>query len=201
MQKFSHQSVLRGLVQQTREIATAGSEDVLCPVDTSVELACSTLKELQKQVGDDVELVRGVKELINFMQNLRISPPGPTPDEQLQALHPVRHWLSWLPKALLRLSDREPLILLFLAHYNMVILAVESIFPATSSSFAMVKRVEFIERLDTLITEVWQSPESPNPRTRKRRESMQTLMFGPMCFATRWRQNNPPIAECGRRSG
>ncbi|KAL2036217.1 hypothetical protein VTO58DRAFT_102135 [Aureobasidium pullulans] len=194
MEKFGHQSQLRSLIQQAENRETVLPENALHSVDASVELACSTLKELQKQVGDDAELVRGIKELINFLQNLRISPPGPTPDEQLQALHPIRHWLSWLPKALLRLSDRDPLLMVFLAHYNMVVLAVESILPATRNPFAISKRVEFIERLDKLISEVRQTPaeESPkSPSTRRRRESLSTLMFGPMAFARQWRQTNP----------
>ncbi|THY42723.1 hypothetical protein D6C98_08819 [Aureobasidium pullulans] len=194
MEKFGHQSQLRSLIQQAENRETVLPENALHSVDASVELACSTLKELQKQVGDDAELVRGIKELINFLQNLRISPPGPTPDEQLQALHPIRHWLSWLPKALLRLSDRDPLLMVFLAHYNMVVLAVESILPATRNPFAISKRVEFIERLDKLISEVRQTPaeESPkSPSTRRRRESLSTLMFGLMAFARQWRQTNP----------
>jgi hypothetical protein len=133
MENFDHKSKLRSLVQDPSkptdlEIGNAGNATY--PLDNSVELVCSTLRELQKQVSEEPELVRGTKELINFIQNLRISPPGPTTDEHLQALHPIRHWIHWLPRSLISLSDREPLPLVFLAHYHMVVLAVEAIIPA-----------------------------------------------------------------------
>lgn len=193
MDKFGHQSTLRSLIHHSADLDAVSPEETLVTVDASIELACSALKELQKQVSDDAELVRGVKELLNFMQNLRISPPGSTLDEQLQALHPIRHWLSWLPKALLRLSDRDPLVLLFLAHYNMVVLAVESILPASRSPFALYKRVIHIELLDqTLgVLQAEQRPsESPKTPTRRHRESWHTLMFGPLTFARQWRSAN-----------
>jgi hypothetical protein len=99
METFDHKSKLRSLVHNsTKPIELKLSNMGIAPylLINSVELACSTLRELQKQVSEEPELVRGTKELINFMQNLRISPPGPTADEHLQALHPIRHWMLWL---------------------------------------------------------------------------------------------------------
>ncbi|KAH0275175.1 hypothetical protein KCU91_g4747, partial [Aureobasidium melanogenum] len=74
MENFGHQSKLRSLTQHSSKrikLETGDTEHAPYPENNSVELACSTLRELQKQVGDEPELVRGTKELINFMQNLR----------------------------------------------------------------------------------------------------------------------------------
>ncbi|CAD0110337.1 unnamed protein product [Aureobasidium uvarum] len=205
MENFGHQSKLRNLAQHSskaielqRDIETNSVANAPYPMNNSVELACSTLRELQEQVSDEPELVRGTKELINFMQNLRISPPGPTADEQLQALHPIRHWVPWLPRSLIRLSDREPLVLVFLAHYHMVVLAVESILPAAPNFLLTSKRVEFIERLETAIGQVYRPTEKlpKQPGTRRRRESLENLMSGPAAFARQWRLTNLLASEC-----
>jgi hypothetical protein len=195
METFDHKSKLRSLVHNsTKPIELKLSNMGIAPylLINSVELACSTLRELQKQVSEEPELVRGTKELINFMQNLRISPPGPTADEHLQALHPIRHWMLWLPRSLVSLSDREPLPLVFLAHYHMVVLAVESIFPAAPNFILASKRVEFIERLETTIGQVYNPSEKlpKQPGTRRRRQSLEDLMSGPAAFARQYKLTN-----------
>ncbi|KAG9524827.1 hypothetical protein KCU93_g6168, partial [Aureobasidium melanogenum] len=200
MENFGHQSKLRSLTQPSSKrikLETSDIEHAPYPENNAVELACSTLRELQKQVGDEPELVRGTKELINFMQNLRISPPGPTADEQLQALYPIRHWVPWLPRSLISLSDREPLVLVFLAHYHMVVLAVESILPAAPNFLLASKRVELIERLETTIGQVYKPSEKlpKQPGTRRRRESLENLMSGPAAFARQFMLTNLLSAE------
>lgn len=195
MKNFGHQSKLRSLTQHSNKrikLKTGDPELAPYPENNSVDLACSTLREFQKHVGDEPELVRGTKELINFMQNLRISPPGPTADEQLQALYPIRHWVPWLPRSLISLSDREPLVLVFLAHYHMVILAVESILPAAPNFLLASKRVELIERLETAINQVYKPSEKlqKRPGTRDRRESFENLMSGPAAFARQFLLTN-----------
>lgn len=200
MENFGHQSKLRSLTQHSSKhikLEASNPEYAPVPENNSVELACSTLRELQKQVGDEPELLRGTKELSNFMQNLRISPPGQTTDEQLQALYPIRHWVPWLPRSLISLSDREPLVLVFLAHYHMVVLAVESILPAASNFLLASKRVEFIERLETMIGQVYKPSENlpKPPGTRRRRESLENLMSGPAAFARQFHLTNLQSAE------
>jgi hypothetical protein len=200
MEKSDHQSKLRSLIQTPSipmKFETGYSMSTPYPSDSSVELVCSSLRELQKQVSEEPELVRGTKELINFMQNLRISPPGPKADEHLQALHPIRYWGHWLPRSLISLSEHEPLPLVFLAHYHMVILAVEAIIPAASNFILASKRVEFIERLEATIGQIYnplkKSPKQPG--IRRRRQSLEDLMSGPAAFARQYRLANLLSAE------
>jgi hypothetical protein len=195
MENFDHKSKLRSLVHNsTKPIELKLSNMGIAPysLNNSVELVCSTLRELQKHVSEEPELVRGTRELINFMQNLRISPPGPAADEHLQALHPIRHWMLWLPRSLISLSDREPLPLVFLAHYHMVVLAVESILPAAPTFLLASKRVGFIERLETTIGQVYNTSEKlpRQPGTRRRRQSLEDLMSGPAAFARQYKLMN-----------
>jgi hypothetical protein len=208
MENFDHKSKLRSLVQDSSkptELEVSSTRNATYPLDNSVDLVCSTLRELQKQVSEEPELVRGTKELINFIQNLRISPPGLTADEHLQALHPIRHWVFWLPRSLIGLSDREPLPLVFLAHYHMVVLAVEAIIPAAPNFLLASKRVEFIERLETMIGQIYNPSEKlpKQPGTRRRRQSLEDLMSGPAAFARQYRLTNllsserPPLSGGG----
>lgn len=40
--------------------------------------------------ADDEEQGESLRQLLDFVQNLRMSPPGPHPQDQLKALHPPR---------------------------------------------------------------------------------------------------------------
>jgi hypothetical protein len=195
MENFNHKSKLRSLVQDSSkptELKVGSIRNATYSLDNSVGLVCLTLRELLKQVCEEPELVRGTKELINFIQNLRISPLGPTADEHLQALYSIRHWVIWLPRSLISLSDREPLPLVFLAHYHMVVLAVEAIIPTAPNFLIASKRVEFIERVETMIGQVYNpSKELPKqPGTRRGRQSLEDLMSGPAAFARQYRLTN-----------
>lgn len=65
----------------------------------------------------DAEILRGLRELSDFTQNLRIVPPGTSFEEQSQALYPVRMSLYWLPITSLGQAWKDPNLLLFNAHY------------------------------------------------------------------------------------
>jgi hypothetical protein len=94
MENFDHKLKLRSLVQdssKSTELTVGSMRHATYSLDNSVGLVCLTLKELLKQVSEEPELIRGTKELNNFIQNLRISPLGPTADEHLQALYSIRH--------------------------------------------------------------------------------------------------------------
>jgi hypothetical protein len=194
-ENFDHKSKLRSLVQDSSkptELNVGSIRDATYSLDNSVGLVCLTLRELLKQVSEEPELVRGTKELINFIQNLRISPPGPTADEHLQALYSIRHWVFWLPRSLISLSDREPLPLVILAHYHMVVLAVEALIPAAPNLLIASKRVEFIERVETVIGQVYNPAEELPKQSgiRRGRQSLEDLMSGPAAFARQYRLTN-----------
>ncbi|KAG9835839.1 hypothetical protein KCU68_g11087, partial [Aureobasidium melanogenum] len=59
MENFGHQSKLRSLTQHSSKrikLETSETEHAPYPENNMIELACSTLRELQKQVGDEPEL-------------------------------------------------------------------------------------------------------------------------------------------------
>lgn len=114
--------------------------------DAHVQLTQDALQRLKKLVSGDPELSRGAKELYNYVSNLRLTVPGASLSAQLQALYPIRYTLNWIPQALYRLAARDPWVLLFFAHYNMVAIAIEPFFPAAANSLAVAKRAELVEK-------------------------------------------------------
>src|SRR6187402_2662086 len=64
------------------------------------------------------------KGLLNFTQNLRSFPPGPTAPEQFKVLYPLRGWLFWMPTSLFCVDQKDPGTLLCFAYFNATVLAV-----------------------------------------------------------------------------
>ncbi|RFU32135.1 hypothetical protein B7463_g4216, partial [Scytalidium lignicola] len=114
-------------------------------LDTSI---CASLDRLRPLVAQQPELSLAVRKLYNFVQNQKIAPPGPTAAAQLKALHPLRTWLLWMPTAFLRISVKDPLVLLVIAHYELVAIAIAPLFPAASTSHFVERRVGVIQRID-----------------------------------------------------
>lgn len=73
----------------------------------------------------DDELKAGVRELQCFIHNIgRLLKGEHSFEEQLSALWPIRSWLRLVPQGHARLAADDPLVLLYLANYDMVMLAV-----------------------------------------------------------------------------
>ncbi|KAK9330758.1 hypothetical protein V1520DRAFT_339521 [Lipomyces starkeyi] len=117
-------------------------------IDTSI---CSSLDRLRPLVADAPELRVSVQELYNFIQNQRIAPPGPSATSQLKALHPMRTWLHWMPTNFLRMSYHDPRVLLVMAHFEAVSIAVAPLFPAASAPNFVERRVRVVQRIDQVI--------------------------------------------------
>jgi hypothetical protein len=117
-------------------------------LDNSV---CSSLDRLRPLVADNPELNLAVRELYNFVTNQRITPPGPSAISQLKALHPLRTWLIWMPTTFLRMSSRDPRVLLVIAHFETVAIAIAPLFPAASASHFTNRRAKVIQRIDQAI--------------------------------------------------
>jgi len=116
--------------------------------DTSI---CTSLDQLRPLVAAHPELSQAVRELYNFIQNQRIAPPGPSSLAQFKALHPLRTWLLWIPNKFLRLALKDPLVLIVIAHYETVAVALAPLFPAASASHFVDRRVNVIWRIDQVV--------------------------------------------------
>ena len=77
----------------------------------------------------DDELKAGVRELECFIHNIGRLQGKHSFDEQLAALWPIRSWLRLVPRGHARLAADDPLVLLYLANYDMAMLAVSKCLP------------------------------------------------------------------------
>lgn len=93
------------------------------------------------------EQVKSLRQLLDFVQNLRISPPGPNPQDQFKVLHPLRAWIIWLPVSFLSIADRDIPTMMTLAQFYAVTLAVQLHLPSPGPAYYPKMRMEAIESL------------------------------------------------------
>lgn len=157
MQNWNHESELKSLFHDDPSTTALGDyTDQSYPIDEvqarsdirSDTSICASLDRLRPIVVQQPELSLAVRELYNFVQNQKIAPPGPTTAAQLRALHPLRTWLIWMPTTFLRLSVNDPLVLLVIAHYELVAIAISPLFPAASTCHFVDRRIGVIQRID-----------------------------------------------------
>ena len=117
--------------------------------------------------ADDEEQVKSLRQLLDFVQNLRISPPGPNPQDQFKILHPLRAWIIWLPVSFLSVIDRDLRTMITLAHFYTVTLAVQLYLPSPGPAYYPKMRMETIESLAGEINHLKQtiSPEGVDKAT------------------------------------
>ena len=104
--------------------------------------------------ADKEEQVKSLRQLLDFVQNLRISPPGPNPQDQFKVLHPLRAWIIWLPVSFLNLTNRDLQTMVTLAHFYAVTLAVQLHLPSPGPAYYPKMRMEAILSLAGEINEL-----------------------------------------------
>lgn len=191
MESSAHSSTLRSLMQASSDAVVPALPQPASTV-RSLEIAFESLAELQKRLNkdhQDQELIRGIKELCNYVSNMRVAAVTQTsPTAQLEALFPIRNWILWMPNAFTRLCEKDPFTMLFFAYYEMVHLAIVPLLPAVSTPLAVGKRVEFIERLDAQLMEMSTGPNGATAADQV--DNWNDLMFGPRAYASVYRQQN-----------
>jgi hypothetical protein len=84
---------------------------------------------------------------LNFAQDLRDKPPGPTAAEQFEILFPLRGWLFLIPTAIFDSEIRDVNHLVLFAFYNATVLAIRPFFPAAGCVFFRILSVEPIREI------------------------------------------------------
>ncbi|KAH0155128.1 hypothetical protein KCU67_g8840, partial [Aureobasidium melanogenum] len=160
MDANNYRSDLRSLLASSDELPRTRSTDFTLPDRPLVranEVLSTILKRLQGfQV--DAEFKRSMKELSNYVSSLAMRQVTNTPaDYQMQALYPIRNWMNWIPNAFQRLTQGDPVVMLFFACFEMTHLAIAPVLPETSTPLSILKRAKIIENLDRQITDLEQS--------------------------------------------
>ena len=107
--------------------------------------------------ADSGEQVKSLRQLLDFVQNLRIAPPGPNPQDQFKVLHPLRAWIIWLPVSFFNVTDQSIPTMTTLAHFYAVTLAVQLHLPSPGPAYYPKMRMEAIESLAGEINDLKQT--------------------------------------------
>ena len=154
MDTWKHESILPNHLETPTMPET---EDLTCsevvkagrPYDLiAFEPVSCSLEQVRAQLYDQPELLRVIQELINFVHNIRLAPPGPATVDQFRALFPLRSWLPWMPTSFLKMGLNDPMVLIVLAHFHAVNLAIGPLLPAVSKAFFVDHRANTILCID-----------------------------------------------------
>lgn len=116
-----------------------------------------SLERAMTFAADNEEQVKSLRQLLDFVQNLRISPPGPNPQDHFKILHPLRAWIIWLPASFLSITDRDLPTMVTLAHFYAVTLAVQLHLPSPGPAYYPKMRMEATESLAAEINHLKQT--------------------------------------------
>lgn len=82
------------------------------------------------------EEARGLNDLMSFVRNILSYCIYPqSADQQFERLHPLKSWLFFLPISFLKRAREFPDVMILLAHFYAVALAVEPLFPAVGAAW------------------------------------------------------------------
>lgn len=147
------------------------------PLELVLRRIIPLLVRLKKYVCDHKASLQGLKELTQFVSNLRLCAPPGTIYTQLTVIFPIRHWLHWAPGLVYEFSVADPMAAIFEAFYHMVVIAVVPYFPAAVRCFALPERCVQIEAIWISLQDMASSSHAPWAR------DVKELMEGPRSAA------------------
>ncbi|CAD0111378.1 unnamed protein product [Aureobasidium uvarum] len=157
MDANEHHSDLRSLLASSEDPPSLDDFEFRIP-DRPLMRASEVLRTILKRLQSfqvDAELKRSMRELSSYVSSLAMRPVTNTPVEyQLQALYPIRNWMYRIPSAFQRLTQGDPVVMLFFACYEMTHLAIAPVLPATNTPLSILKPARIIESLDRQITDL-----------------------------------------------
>lgn len=137
MQPFQDESEFREYLEENNFFHEAPGPKQLSPEETARLLnhIFNSLRILEPFVQGREEESRGLNDLILFVRNLAGNILLQSAAEQFERLHPLRSWLFFLPIAFLKRAREDQDVLILLAHFYAVALAVEPLFPAVGAAW------------------------------------------------------------------
>ncbi|KAI9751410.1 MAG: hypothetical protein M4579_006093 [Chaenotheca gracillima] len=110
------------------------------------------LRKVESYVSNNAEEAKGIDELMSLIRNLRLHLPVHSAAEQFKLLQPLRGWLFWLPISFLQRMDGDPSVLVVIAHFYAVALAMEPLFPEVGSAYFGSMSITPIEEIMQSLT-------------------------------------------------
>lgn len=157
MQAWKHESEFAEFMEEG-DVFTRGSlrQQILDPqrdryvVDHVYQCLLPLMEYFRSQPqGPDTndQALKGLEDLVSFVQELQDKIPAHSAEEQFHLMHPLREWLFFLPIDFLRRGRTDPSVMVLLAHFYGVALAVEPLFPAVGAAYFGTMSVGPIEQI------------------------------------------------------
>ncbi|KAF1811830.1 hypothetical protein P152DRAFT_398471 [Eremomyces bilateralis CBS 781.70] len=124
------------------------------------------LQRLQPYLSENEAEKKWVEQFQGYIDQLRASNPAQSVEEQFSQLYALRKWMFWVPITLLSARKGDVFMLLVLAHFYAVALAVEPNFPDIGAAFTANLAVSPLEEIIRIIDAVSATPTfSQNTQT------------------------------------
>ncbi|KAF2843736.1 hypothetical protein M501DRAFT_925839 [Patellaria atrata CBS 101060] len=162
MQQWRHESIFAKYVTEHAAIPTQNFTNVNSHPTTpethrehqnTLQHVLEAIQRLKPYVSNQGQEGRWLEQLKSYVERLRSSNPPQTSMEQFNQLYPLRKWLFWVPISLLSSSRNDINVLIVLAHFYAVALALEPLFPDVGTAFcanvALTPLEEVINILDS----------------------------------------------------
>ncbi|KAI9834010.1 MAG: hypothetical protein M1826_005915 [Phylliscum demangeonii] len=135
----------------------------------ALQHAHRALRTLEGYVAGKDEESKRLTELISFVRSLRSFLPVTSAAQQFELLQPLRAWLFWLPISFLQRPTRDASVLLVLAHFYAVALALGPVFTEIGASYFGSMSIAPIEEIVNTLTRMQESQpideDQPSPLT------------------------------------
>ncbi len=142
----------------------------------------ASLRRLQPYLSRNDQETKWVDQLKGYLDRLRASTQPQTPEEQFNQLYALRKWLFWVPISLLAAKRGDVNVLVILAHFYAVALALEPMFPDVASVFVADLSLRPLEEV------VQQVQGRQDPAYNSRMQAMSYLVQFPMDMLSAYKQ-------------
>lgn len=144
MQPWKHESQFTDFIAEQSTFPTAppspapGGKKLSTPRKQDLEplqRAYEQLQRVEAHLKENNEDPKAIQQLMTFVRSVRKVSPSHTAAQRFDLLNPLRAWLFWLPVMLLQQTRGSPSSLVILAHYYLVALVVEPLFPEVGAAY------------------------------------------------------------------
>ncbi|KAF2104282.1 hypothetical protein NA57DRAFT_62917 [Rhizodiscina lignyota] len=124
----------------------------------------SSLARLQPFLAHCEQENKWIEQLKGYIERLKTSNAPQSPEEQFSQLYALRKWLFWVPVSLLSSRKGDIFMLLVLAHFYAVAIAIEPMFPDVGADFAANGALQPLQEIARIINQV-QTSQGYNSNT------------------------------------
>ncbi|KAF3933584.1 hypothetical protein ABW19_dt0205333 [Dactylella cylindrospora] len=138
MQAWKHESEFSEFIASLEDANSLEAFPARRPLQEQRQIianAQAALERLDLEAFNKPVERQALSTLSTFLLNLETQIPLSNHDHEYQMIHPLASWLFFLPISFLRRAKSDPMVMVFLANFYGLLLAIEPLFPAVDSAY------------------------------------------------------------------